>query len=190
MTCFEFKGGIGTSSRVVEIGGRSYMVGVLVMTNFGRRPRLTMAGVPVGRLLPDPPVESAPSRPEGRHEEGSAIVIAATDAPLTSHDLARLAKRAGFGLVRTGSVGGNTSGEITLAFSTAYTLDEAPRYAPELLHVFATDPLFGAATDAAEEAILNSLCMAHTTVGRDGHVEYELPLEQVRALLQTAGRIG
>lgn len=191
MTCFGFKGGIGTSSRVVEIGGRTYTVGVLVMTNFGRRPRLTMAGVPIGALLPETPLaESALPRPEGRHEEGSAIVIAATDAPLTNHDLARLAKRAGFGLVRTGSVGGNSSGEIALAFSTAYTLDETPRYTPELLQVFATDPLFGAACDAAEEAILNSLCMARTTVGRDGHIEYELPLAQVRELLQAAGQVS
>jgi D-aminopeptidase len=190
MTCFGFKGGIGTSSRVVEIAGRHYTVGVLVMSNFGRRHRLTVAGVPIGELIPaTPPATSMEPRKQGRHEEGSAIVVAATDAPLTNHDLARLARRAGFGLVRTGSVGGNTSGEIALAFSTAYTLDVKPFYSVELPHVFATDLLWEAATDAAEEAILNSLCMAATTEGRDGHVEHAIPLDRLQEILRASGRV-
>jgi len=191
MTCFGFKGGIGTSSRIVEVGERRFTVGVLVMTNFGRRHRLTVDGVPVGELLiAEPSAPPDEPRREGRHAEGSAIVIAATDVPITNHDLARLAKRAGFGLVRTGSVANNTSGEIALAFSTAYTLDTRPFYNVDLPNVFATEQLWEAATDAAEEAILNSLCMAVTTVGRDGHVEQAIPLDRLQEILRSAGRVA
>jgi D-aminopeptidase len=185
MSCFGFKGGIGTSSRVVEIGGEAYTVGVLVMTNYGRRRRMTIAGRLLGPEFPDllPEVRAA-AKPEGRHGEGSCIVVAATDAPLTSHQLARLAKRAAFGLVRTGSTGGNGSGELALAFSTAYTLDVTPRYSVDLLNNFVIDDLFEAAVDAAEEAIVNSLCMATTTVGRDGNTVRALPLDRLAALLE------
>jgi D-aminopeptidase len=183
MTCFGFKGGIGTSSRVVEIGDPAYTVGVVVMTNFGRRRRMTIAGRLLGHEFPDllPETGSAP-KPAGRHE-GSSIVIAATDAPLTSHQLARLAKRAAWGLIRTGSAGGNGSGEIALAFSTAYTLEASPLYSVELLNTFATDDLFEATVDAAEEAIINSLCMATTATGRDGNTVHALPLDRLAALL-------
>lgn len=185
MMCFGFKGGIGTSSRVIEIGERSYTVGVLVMTNFGRRRRLTVAGRLIGPEFPDivPVLGSAP-RPDGRHAEGSCIVIAATDAPLTSHQLARVAKRAAWGLIRTGSAGGNGSGEIALAFSTAYTLETSPLYSVELLNTFATDDLFEATVDAAEEAVINSLCMATTTVGRDGNTVPAIPLDRLAELVR------
>lgn len=184
MTCMGFKGGIGTSSRVVEIGDDAYTVGVLVMTNYGRRRRLTIGGQLLGPDFPDllPVVGSAPP-PGGRHGEGSAIVIAATDAPLTSHQIARLAKRAAFGLVRVGSAGGNGSGELALAFSTAYTLDAMPHYSVDLLNNYATDDLFEAAVDAAEEAIVNSMCMATTTVGRDGNTVHALPLDRLVEVL-------
>ena len=183
MTCMRFKGGIGTSSRVVEIGGHAYTVGVLTLTNFGNRHRLTIAGRHIGPLFTDlmPEVGAAPP-PDGRHGEGSAIVVAATDAPLTSHQLARLAKRAAFGLVRVGSAGSNGSGELALAFSTAYTLEESPHYSVQLLNTFATDRLFEATVDAAEEAIVNSLCMATTTVGRDGNTVHALPLGRLAAI--------
>lgn len=184
MICMGFKGGIGTSSRVVEIGNDAYTVGVLVMTNYGRRRRLTIAGRHLGPELTELTPEIGPAPPpEGRHGEGSAIVVAATDAPLTSHQLARLAKRAAFGLVRVGSAGGNGSGELALAFSTAYTLDEMPKYRVDLLNNFATDELFEATVDASEEAIVNSLCMAMTTVGRDGNTVHALPLDRLAELL-------
>lgn len=184
MSCFQFKGGIGTSSRVVEIGGETYTTGVLVMSNYGRRRRLTIGGRLVGPELPDLMPEDGPGpKPDGRHGEGSAIVIAATDAPLTSHQLARVAKRAAFGLVRVGSAGGNSSGEIAMAFSTAYTLEGSPRYQVELLNNFAIDPLFEAAVDASEEAIINSMCMATTTVGRNGNISHAIPLDRLAELV-------
>lgn len=185
MICMGFKGGIGTSSRVVEIGEMAYTVGVLVLTNYGRRHRLTIGGQLLGPAFPDlmPEIGNAPP-PEGRHAEGSSIVVAATDAPLTSHQLARLAKRAAFGLVRVGSAGGNGSGELALAFSTAYTVDQTPSYRVELLNTFATDVLFEATVDAAEEAIVNSMCMATTTVGRDGNTVHALPLDRLVELLR------
>ncbi|CAN5688502.1 P1 family peptidase [soil metagenome] len=184
MICMGFKGGIGTSSRVVEIGEDAYTVGVLVMTNYGRRRRLTIGGRLIGPDLPDllPEIGAAPP-PGGRHGEGSAIVVAATDAPLTGHQLARLAKRAAFGLVRVGSAGGNGSGELALAFSTAYTLNESPHYSVNLLNNFVTDELFEAAVDAAEEAIINSMGVATTTVGRDGNTVHALPLDRLAELL-------
>ncbi len=184
MICMGFKGGIGTSSRVVEIGDGTYTVGVLALTNYGTRRRMTVAGRLVGPSFPDlrPEIGPAPP-PEGRHGEGSSIVVAATDAPLTSHQLARLAKRAAFGLVRVGSTGGNGSGELALAFSTAYTVDQMPHYSVELLNTFVTDELFEATIDASEEAIINSMCMATTTIGRDGNTVHALPLDRLADLL-------
>ena len=184
MICMGFKGGIGASSRVIEIGAGAYTVGVLALTNYGRRRRLTIGGRLLGPDFPDllPEVGPVPP-PEGRHGEGSSIIVAATDAPLTSHQLARLAKRAAFGLIRVGSTGGNGSGELAVAFSTAYTLDRMPRYSVDLLNNYAIDDLFEAAVDAAEEAIVNSMCMAMTTVGRDGNTIHALPLDRLADLL-------
>lgn len=184
MTCMGFKGGIGTSSRVVEVGGEAYTVGVLALTNYGRRRRMTIGGRLLGPDFPDllPEIGSAPP-PQGRHGEGSSIIVAATDAPLTNHQLARLAKRAAFGLIRVGSTGGNGSGELAVAFSTAYTVEQMPAYSVELLNNYVIDDLFEAAVDAAEEAIVNSMCMATTTVGRDGNTVHALPLERLAELL-------
>ena len=183
VTC-DFNAGIGSSSRKLPVHEGGFTLGVLVMSNFGRRRRLTVAGRLIGPEFPDlmPELGSAP-KPDGRHAEGSCIVIAATDAPLTSHQLARVAKRAAWGLIRTGSAGGNGSGEIALAFSTAYTLEASPRYTVELLNTFATDDLFEATVDAAEEAVINSLCMATTTVGRDGNTAYAIPLDRLAELV-------
>ena len=184
MICMGFKGGIGTSSRVTEVGDSAYTVGVLALTNYGRRHRMTVGGRLVGPDLPDltPEIGAAPP-PEGRHGEGSAIIVAATDAPLTSHQLARFAKRAAFGLIRVGSAGGNGSGELAVAFSTAYTVDAMPHYDVGLLNTFATDGLFEAAVDAAEEAIINSMCMATTTAGRDGNTVHAVPLSRLADLV-------
>ncbi|HZC78456.1 MAG TPA: P1 family peptidase, partial [Ktedonobacterales bacterium] len=121
MALFQFKGGIGSASRQVATDAGEFTLGVLVQTNFGRRPRLTIAGVPVGRAFTD-------LLPEDPTPEGSCIVVVATDAPLHAHTLRRLAKRAGLGLARTGSTAGDGSGEIILAFSTA---QRAPLKAPD-----------------------------------------------------------
>jgi D-aminopeptidase len=177
MICFEFKGGIGTASRVVpaELGG--YTIGVLVMTNFGRRERLTIAGKPVGQWLP----LFTPIREGVEADPGSCIVVVATDAPLTNHQLNRVAKRAGFGLVRTGSIGGNGSGEIIVSFSTAYRYpSEGLTYSVELVNDEEINPIFAAAIEATEEAVINSLCAATTTTGVQGHVVESLPVDRLR----------
>jgi D-aminopeptidase len=186
MVCFEFKGGIGTSSRVVEVDGESYTVGVLALTNFGHRSELRIAGAPVGRNIADlmPPDETA--------EEGSCIVLTATDAPLLPHHLRRLALRSGLGLARCGSFAGNTSGEIFMAWSTAQTL---PYREPRSVHevraladgarrVDSFNPIFLGAVEAAEEAVINSLFTATTTLGRKGRVVHELPVDRVMSLLR------
>lgn len=180
MILYGYKGGIGTSSRVVAAAGAEYTIGALVMTNFGRHRRLTIAGVPVGKRLPHPRAE----KPESE-AEGSCIVVVATDAPLDGRQLARVAKRAALGLGRTGSTGGNGSGELLMAFSTTYRLDWAGglQHKP-MIQGDAINELFEGAVDATEEAVLNALFMATTTVGRHGRVIEAIPLEQVRALLR------
>jgi D-aminopeptidase len=177
MICFELKGGIGTSSRVVpdELGG--YTVGVLVMSNFGRRERLTIAGKPVGQWLP----LLTPIRDGVEDDPGSCIVVVATDAPLTNHQLNRVAKRAGFGLARTGSIGGNGSGEIIVSFTTAYRYPrEGLTYSVELVNDVEVNPIFAAAVEATEEAVINSLCTATTMTGVHGHVVEAIPVDRLR----------
>jgi len=161
MSCFSFKGGIGSASRVA--GGHT--VGALVLANYGRKPNLTVAGRPFGRWLSD--AETAGP------EKGSIILLLATDAPLDARQLRRLAVRAGAGLARTGSVYGHGSGDIALAFSTAYTvphLAERGMPTPQLLHETRIDPLFEAAAEATEQAIIHAMWRAATVHGRDGHV--------------------
>lgn len=189
MALFGFKGGIGTASRILPAEAGGYRVGVILMTNFGRRPHLRVAGHAAGQLitdlLPEPGEGAAPER----RAEGSCIGIVATDAPLTSHQLARLAKRCGFGLVRTGSTGGNSSGEIFLAFSTATRFP--PTYGArsaqertqqmEILNNSAIDPLFTATVEASEEAVINALFAAETTTGRNGNTLHAFPIERFMA---------
>ena len=169
MMCFDWKGGIGSASR--RAGGHT--VGVLVLANFGSCEELRVDGVPVGRRLPVPPGADA------RTPAGSCIAIVATDAPLASSDLTRLARRAGLGLGRTGSVAHHGSGEIFLAFSTVPLVEEVDY-----------DPLFAATVDATEEAVLNVLWNAERTEGRDGRVAAALPHAEVLALLEQHGRLG
>lgn len=179
MVCFNVKGGIGTSSRLLPPEQGGWTVGALVMTNFGLRPRLTFAGVPLGRQLP--PVPGEPPAPADR---GSCIVVVATDAPLDGRQLARVAKRAALGLGRTGSTGSNGSGELLIAFSTGYRPREPPGSLRRLtIESDAIDPIFVATIDAVEEAVLGSLCMATTTTGRYGRVVPALDLQRVRAAL-------
>ena len=166
------------------------MVGVLVLTNFGSQDRLTIDGVPVGRLLPTEPEATEP--PPG----GSCITVIVTDGPLDSAACTRLARRAGLGLARTGSTGHHGSGEIFLALATGL---RSPRYQsragqanPRPIAGYDLDPFFAAAVEATEEAVLNSLLAAPTVTGRDGNTSRGLPADQVKALLHAAylARLG
>jgi D-aminopeptidase len=170
MSCFDLKGGIGSASRVAIAAGRPYTVGVLVLANFGRLPMMTLGGVPVGRIVAERAAAAAAP------EQGSIIMLLATDAPLDARQLARLARRAAAGLARTGSVYGHGSGDIALAFSTAYTVAHDARYValPALLADAMLDPLFQAAADGVEQAIVDALAEAVTVTGRDGHVRRAL----------------
>ena len=172
MTCFGLKGGIGSSSRVARLAdGRTFTVGALVLSNFGMQDALTIAGEPVGRSL----AGRLASLDEDRREKGSIIMLLATDAPLDARQLRRLSLRAAAGLARTGSFFGHESGDISLAFSTAYTVPEdpkAPAPARAMLHESLLDELFRAASEGTEQAILNALWHAETVVGRDGHRRY------------------
>ena len=162
MSAFELKGGIGTASRRAG----DYTVGALVLANHGRLPTLTLAGHPLGRKLTER------KKPADEPEKGSIIMLLATDAPLDARQLRRLALRAGAGLARTGSVFGHGSGDIALAFSTAYTvphLPTKPMPALAMLHETRLDPLFYAAADATEQAIVHALWHAEPVRGRDGH---------------------
>lgn len=171
MSAFGAKGGIGTASRVAG----PHRVGALVLANYGTPSMLTVAGSRVGPQLAQRLAAAAP--PDTAPEKGSIIMIVATDAPLDSRQLGRLARRAGAGLARTGSVYGHGSGDIVLAFSTAYTLPHdpaAPMPAVAMVHETALDPLFHAAADSVEQAILHALWYAETVSGRDGHCRQSL----------------
>lgn len=166
MSSFSFKGGIGSASRIAQIQPElAYTVGALVLSNFGRLPLLTVAGRPFGQRY----------RAAGEQgpEKGSIILLIATDAPLDARQLRRLSLRASAGLARTGSVFGHGSGDIALAFSTAYTVPhEAERAMPAqaMLHEARIDRLFEAAAEACEQAIIAAMWHAETVEGRDGHV--------------------
>jgi D-aminopeptidase len=184
MTCFEFKGGIGTSSRKLGARGDGYTVGVLVQANFGLRPQLQVAGVPVGREITEGAYRS--------RESGSILIVVATDAPLLPHQLKRLARRASLGLARTGSVAGNGSGDLFLAFSTANP-GAGRADAPVALAMLPNDlmnPLFEAVVQATEEAIVNALVAAETMTGRDGHKVLALPHDRLREVLKKYNRLG
>lgn len=184
MVSYGFKGGIGTSSRKLTEREGGYTVGVLVNANHGRRPELIVSGVPVGKLY-----EPTPRRSElisSGQSEGSIIVIIATDAPLDSRQLTRVAKRAALGLARTGSTARHGSGDFMLAFSTANVIPHYPQEAVyQLTHLADThmNPLIAATVEATEEAILNALTMATTVVGRDGNRAEAIDLERLKALM-------
>ena len=180
MVCNEFKGGIGTASRVV--GG--YTVGVLVQCNYGLRPHLRIAGVPVGKEIPQ---ERA-----YKQETGSIIVVVATDAPLIPTQLKRVAKRVTDGLGRLGSISGNGSGDIFIAFSTANPhayYGEKPATIQTLPND-SMDPIFEATVQATEEAVVNAMVAAETMVGRDNHKVIALPHDQLREVLKKYNRLA
>lgn len=185
MTCLGCKGGIGSASRVTPSG---HVVGVLLLSNFGEWSRLTVDGVPVGRLLP-PPDEEAGTCPGAA---GSCIVVVVTDAPVDSAGCARLARRAGLGLARTGSTANHGSGEIFLALATGLRTErfdgrgersKPDEGRPTPVTGRALDPFFAAVVEATEEAVLNSLLGADTVTGRDGNTSHALPVERVGELL-------
>ncbi|MCX8168737.1 MAG: P1 family peptidase [Candidatus Methanomethylicia archaeon] len=179
MSCFEFKGGIGSASRKLpkEVGG--YTIGVLVLSNFGRRIDLTIAGIPVGLELKDYGVSKL-------QLHGSIVIIIATDAPLTPRQLNRLAKRATHGLARTGSYSSHGSGDFVVAFSNAHKIPHYGDFIVYELKMFNENYLsylFRAVVEAVEEAILNSMFMAETTIGRDGNIRYAIPIDKVVDIL-------
>jgi L-aminopeptidase/D-esterase-like protein len=207
MVCHQFKGGIGTASRKLDASAGGYTVGVLVQCNYGLRPDLRVAGVPVGREIADlmPCIASKdPSlRPRVRRcdtpasspgdedrEQGSIIVVVATDAPLLPHQLKRVVTRVAVGVGRMGGYGGNSSGDIFVAFSTAN-----PRAAGdtgiarvEMIPNARINPLFYATVQATEEAILNALLGAETMTGADDYRVYALPVDRLKAAMKKYGR--
>ena len=187
MICYEFKGGNGTASRKIEIrpGGagkdgsvRSFIVGVFLQANFGRRPQLTIAGVPVGREIPGEVYKK---------ESGSCIAVVATDAPLLPNQLKRLARRVSLGLARTGTTVGNGSGDLFIAFSTANPNVASPN---QITHDVQTipndlmDPLFTAVVQSTEEAVVNALIDNHSMTGRDNHRVDALPHDRLRQIMK------
>jgi D-aminopeptidase len=192
MNCHEFKGGIGTASRVVGEQDGGWTVGALVQANYGSRALLRVDGVPVGREISTGEVPS-PYAPIPT-DAGSIIVVLATDAPLLPSQCRRLAQRATIGLARMGGNGSNSSGDIFVAFATGNTslFQKEGARAPlnvRMLPNEALTPLFEAAADATEEAILNALCMATTTTGANGRVSHAIPLDRLREVMRYYRRI-
>jgi D-aminopeptidase len=192
MVCYGFKGGIGTASRTLPKDQGGYTVGVLVQCNCGRRPQLVIAGVPVGKEIPQgvPYSKLGTADAEVEGDVGSIIIVVATDAPLLPQQLKRIARRASLGLARTGSTSGNSSGDIFIAFSTANpNADKEP--GPNVVGTISNErisPLFTATVEATEEAIVNAMVGATTMTGADGRTVIVLPHEQLQKVLEKYGR--
>lgn len=188
MTCFEFKCGIGTSSRKVSLFSKEYTLGVLVQANFAARNELRVKGVPVGQKITDlMPIEASPQK-----KDGSIIVIIATDAPLLPHQLKRVAKRATIGVGNTGGTGRNSSGDIFFAFSTAIPkagVDNGLDAWKALPADDTINALFTATIQATEEAVLNALVAGETMEGYRGNKAFAIPHERLRNLLKEYGRV-
>jgi len=183
-SCFGWKGGVGTASRVLPAEAGSFTVGALVQSNFGRPRDLMIVGIPFGRHVQPPGDPKRQAR-----EDGSVMIVLATDAPLTARQLRRLCVRTAAGLARTGSIYGHGSGDFVIAFSTAQRIEHEPASLTTTQVVLAEEAramrwLFPAVAESVEEAVLNSLWRAETVVGRDSHTRYALPLEQVAALMR------
>ena len=184
MICYEFKGGNGTASRKIDIRvskdapSRSFVVGVFLQANFGRRPQLVIAGVPVGKEIPGEVYKK---------ENGSCIAVVATDAPLLPNQLKRLARRISLGIARTGTISGNSSGDLFIAFSTA---NPNVASADQITHDVQTipndlmDPLFTGVVQATEEAVVNALVDNHSMTGRDNHRVEALPHNRLREIMK------
>ena len=192
--CLGFKGGTGTSSRIVKIADSSYTVGALVQANFGRKASLTIAGVPVGKELLDTLNNELKLPPQSYRKEGdgSIIVVVATDAPLLSHQLKRIAQRVTIGIGNTGGYGTNGSGDIFIAFSTANP-DAFQRYdftRVEILPNDLMDPLLEATVQAVEEAIINAMVAAETMEGINGNKSHALPHDLLIEVLKKYNRMN
>ncbi len=190
MICYEFKGGTGTSSRMLSEENGGYTVGVLVQTNFGRRYQLQIAGVPVGQEI----TENAPfTDGNNLYDQGTSIIIVvATDAPLLPTQLKRLAKRASMGVARTGGIAENNSGDIFIAFSTANQEAAKPKDGVAKLEMLPNDRLnavFAATVLATEEAIINAIVAAETMEGIDGHTINEIPHDLLIDVMKKYNRI-
>jgi D-aminopeptidase len=183
MVCNEFKGGIGTSSRVLSAQEGGYTVGVLVQCNYGQRDQLRVAGVPVGGEIPDGTIRE--------QEAGSIIVVVATDAPLIPTQLKRVARRVSLGLGRNGSYSGNGSGDIFVAVSTANggAVSAKKAQAIEMLPNDSLDRIFLATVQATEEAVINAMVAAPTMSGIDSHKVIGLPHERLREVLKKYNRL-
>lgn len=193
MMCLGFKGGIGTSSRIIKMGNKEYTLGVLVQSNFGSKKNLTIAGVPVGMELMDTLNYEFNAPPNSRRQEGdgSIIVVVATDAPLLPHQLKRIAQRVPLGIGIVGGRGSNGSGDIFLAFSTAnegaFSRDNITNV--ETLPNDRISPMFEATTHAVEEAIINAMVAAETMEGINGNKAYALPHDALRQILKKYNRL-
>src|ERR1700736_2418011 len=195
MICYEFKGGSGTASRKIDIkagkdkpaqragAARTYTVGVFVQANFGRRPLLTIAGVPVGKEIPGSVY---------KEDTGSCIAVVATDAPLLPNQLKRLARRVSIGLARTGTISGNGSGDLFIAFSTAnknvWAADQVT-HSVETIPNDLMDPIFNGVVQATEEAVVNALVDNQTMTGGDNHRVEALPHDRLRESLKKYNRL-
>ncbi len=184
MICNEFKGGIGTSSRVLDAKAGGYTVGVLMQCNYGQRDQLRIAGVPVGKEIPDHTV--------WKDDVGSIIIVVATDAPLIPTQLRRLARKASLGLGRDGSYSGDGSGDIFVAFSTANPGAASSKGVHDLkmLPNDSLDPLFLATVQATEEAVINAMVAAETMTGIDNHTVIALPHDRLREVLKKYNRLA
>ncbi len=190
MVCNEFKGGIGTSSRKLDDKVGGYTVGVLVQCNYGSRPNLRIAGVPVGKEIPEDRAYATTTFDE--LDRGSIIVVVATDAPLLAHQLKRLARRVTLGLGRDGSISGNGSGDIFIAFSTANPGAAFADHVVDLkmLPNEKIEPIFAATVQATEEAIINAMVAAETMTGIENHKVIALPHDRLRAVLKKYNRLN
>jgi L-aminopeptidase/D-esterase-like protein len=191
MICYEFKGGIGTASRLLPAAAGGYTVGVLVQCNCGAREQLRIAGVPVGQEITSDRVWGKLGTPADE-EKGSIIIVVATDAPLLPHQLKRLARRASLGLARTGSTSGNGSGDIFIAFSTANP-GAAKGKGLAQLEMIANDdldPIFSATVQATEESIVNALVAAEAMTGADNHTAIALSHDRLREILRKYNRLA
>src|SRR5579864_8654718 len=190
MICNEFKGGIGTSSRKIDSKAGAFTVGVLVQCNYGSRPNLRIAGVLVGKEIPEDPAYTSTSFAEA--DRGSIIVVVATDAPLVAHQLKRLARRVSLGLGRDGSISGNGSGDIFIAFSTANAGAAAADHIVDLkmLPNELIEPVFAATVQATEEAVINAMVAAETMTGIENHKVIALSHDRLRAVLKKYNRLS
>ena len=193
MMCLGFKGGTGTASRIIKLGDTSFTVGVLVQANFGRKPSLVIAGVPVGKELLDTLNAEFKLPPQSYRKEGdgSIIVVVATDAPFLPHQLKRIAQRVPLGIGNVGGYGGNGSGDIFIAFSTANpkAFDRYDFAKVDVMPNDIMDPFFEATVQSVEEAIINAMVAAETMEGINGNKSYALPHKLVMDLLKKYNRI-